>query len=89
MKNAAGDRHREIELVRFFEEICAVLTPLFELTNNAGLDEFQQACENIQKQMGYNTANKMVCMSDFSLTYNVFSLIRPLTPHFFSIYDPL
>uniref|UniRef100_A0A7M5X461 AAA+ ATPase domain-containing protein n=1 Tax=Clytia hemisphaerica TaxID=252671 RepID=A0A7M5X461_9CNID len=60
MKNAAGDRHREIELVKFFEEICSVLTPLIDLTNDAGFIEFQQACEGINRQMGYNTANKML-----------------------------
>ena len=54
MKNAAGDNDRDIELVRFFEETCAVLTPIIELDSESGFEQLHEACKTIKSQVGKN-----------------------------------
>ena len=57
MKNAAGDNDRDIELVRFFEGTCAMLTPIIELDNKAGFNELHEACRAIKSHIGNNFKN--------------------------------
>ena len=67
MKNAAGDNDRDIELVRFFEETCALLTPIIEMKKESSFDDLFKACKGIKKSVCSKIFEKVVCLVIFVL----------------------